>query len=128
MVIIIIQNPTQGSTQGKARVTGWEGQPGMIRVNIRINIVMIIVLKPNLGVDPGQDQGHGLGGSTQVDPSQRMDKNNYYHNLKTWLGGRLGARFFSRVWRVNPSSPKLKKIYQSNLVLTNKIQKTSMDF
>jgi hypothetical protein len=69
-----------------------------------------------------------LGGSTQVDPSQRMDKNNYYHNLKTWLGGRLGARFFSRVWRVNPSSPKLKKKYQSNLVLTNKIQKTSMDF
>jgi hypothetical protein len=34
-----------------------EGQPGLIKVNVRINII-IIILKPNLEVDVGQHLGH----------------------------------------------------------------------
>ena len=39
--------------------------------------------KIKLGGQPGQGQGHGLGGSTWLDPSQYMNNNNNYYNFKT---------------------------------------------
>jgi len=58
---------TQESIRDKARVMGWESQPGFSRVNIMIKIIIIKVLKHDLGIDPGYDQGHELGWSlTQV--------------------------------------------------------------
>jgi hypothetical protein len=38
-------------------------------------------------------------GSTQVDSSQHMDKNDYYHSFKTRLGSRPKTRFKSWVGR-----------------------------
>jgi hypothetical protein len=54
-------------------------------VNIRIKIVIIVVLRPDSGVQLGQDSCYKLGESTQVDPSQFMDTNDYYHSFKARL-------------------------------------------
>jgi len=47
----------------------------------------------------GQSLGHGSVGSTRVDSSQYIDKNGYYHNLKTLLRSQPEARFRSQVKR-----------------------------
>jgi len=52
--------------RGKIRVTGREGKHWLTRVNIRIKMVIIIVLKFNSEVDLGQGPSHYLGGSTLV--------------------------------------------------------------
>jgi hypothetical protein len=53
----------------------------LTRVNIRIKIVIIFVLK----LDSGVDLVHGSRWSTQVGQLTRVkvDKNGYYHNFKT---------------------------------------------
>jgi len=50
-------------------------------------MIIIIVLKLDLGVDLGQGLGYRSGGSTQVNPSQHVDKNCYCHSFKTQLEG-----------------------------------------
>jgi hypothetical protein len=40
------------------------------RVNIKIKIVIIVTLKPNLEVNLGQGLGHELEGSTHIGRSQ----------------------------------------------------------
>jgi hypothetical protein len=44
----------QGSTRGKAPITDLVGQLGWTRVNVRIKITIIIVLKSDLGVNQGK--------------------------------------------------------------------------
>jgi len=80
---------------------GQEGKHGLTRVNIRIKMVIIIVLKFNSGVDLGQGPNHYLGGSTLVFLGQHNKKNYYHHSLETILWGQSRARFGSRVIRVN---------------------------
>jgi len=46
----------------------------LIQVNLRIKLIIIIVLKPNLGAEPGQRLGQGTVRSTRVDSSQHMSK------------------------------------------------------
>jgi len=53
-------------------------------------MIIIIVLKLDLGVNPEQGLCHLSEGSTRVDLDQYKDKSCYYHNFKTLLGGRLG--------------------------------------
>ena len=55
-------------------------------------MIIIIVLKLNLGVDPEQDLDHGSGGSSWIDLDQHRNKSDYYHNFKTRLGADLGQR------------------------------------
>jgi hypothetical protein len=76
-------DPTQGSTRDKARIIGRESLLGFSWVNIRIKMIIVIVLKPYLGIELRQGSGWP--------PSQCKDKNSYYHNFKTWLGDRYGA-------------------------------------
>jgi hypothetical protein len=45
-------------------------------------MIIIIVSKPNSGVDLEQGLGHGSGGSTRVDLSQYKNKSHYYHSFK----------------------------------------------
>ena len=66
-----------------------------------------------------QDLGHGLEGSTLVDPNKHVNKNNYYHNFKTRLESQYETRFKSQVERVYPTYLFKKKIIQRNLILTN---------
>jgi hypothetical protein len=83
---------------------GWP----LTRVYLRINIVIIIILKLYSGVDPGPDFSHGSvpGLGLTIDPSQNKNKNknknDYYHSFKTQLRGRPMARPKSRVEMVNP--------------------------
>jgi len=49
----------------------------------KIKMVIIIILKLDSGVNPGQDPSHESGGSTWVDRGQCMNKSYYYHNFKT---------------------------------------------
>ena len=51
--------------QGKAQVIGWEGQYGLTRFNVWITIIIIIVLKLDLRVDPRQGSDDELRGSTR---------------------------------------------------------------
>jgi hypothetical protein len=51
--------------------------------NVRIEIVIIIVLKLNLKVDLGQGSSYRLGGLARIDQSQRKHKNSYYNSFKT---------------------------------------------
>jgi hypothetical protein len=107
MVIIIVVKPwLGGQPRSKALVIDQVGQLGLIRGNVRIKNVIIVVLKPYSGVNWGKAQVTWLGGSTQVNPSQRIDKNGYYHSFKTWLGSRLEIRFKSWVRWVNSANPK----------------------
>jgi hypothetical protein len=53
------------------------------RVNIKIKVVIIVTLKPNLEVNLGQGLGHELEGSTHIGRSQWMNKSNYYYSIKT---------------------------------------------
>jgi hypothetical protein len=48
----------------------------------KIKVVIIIILKLDSGVNPGQGPDHGFGGSTWVDSGQCKDKNYYYHSFK----------------------------------------------
>jgi hypothetical protein len=41
----------RGSTQGKAQITNREGQSRLTRVNVRIKVIIIIVLKPDCVVN-----------------------------------------------------------------------------
>jgi hypothetical protein len=65
-----------------------------------------------LRVDQEQDLDHKLGGSTWVDLSQRMNKNDYYHNFKPDLKVELG-KVYAR--KVNIGLPKKN---QGSLILT----------
>jgi hypothetical protein len=62
-------------------------------------MIIIIVLKPDSWVNSGPKHGargqfdHWFG----PDLGLNNDKNNYYHNLKTWLGGRLEAKALVRL-------------------------------
>ena len=53
----------------------------------KIKVVIIIVLKLHLGVNPRQSLGHGSGRSAWVEPSQYKDKSYYYCSFKTRLKG-----------------------------------------
>jgi hypothetical protein len=55
-------------------------------------MIIIIVSKPNSGVDLEQGLGHGSGGSTRFDLSQYKNKSHYYHSFKAWLVGRPEVR------------------------------------
>jgi hypothetical protein len=79
-----------GSTRVKAWVTGQEGQLGLIRVNIKIQVVIVIVLKLDPGVYQGQWWCHGSGELTRVDLGQHKNKNCYCHSFKTSFWGKLG--------------------------------------
>jgi hypothetical protein len=46
-------------------------------------MIIIIVLKLNLGVNTKQDPGHSSGGSTWIDLGKSKNKNYYYYNFKT---------------------------------------------
>jgi hypothetical protein len=46
-------------------------------------MIIIIVLKLNLGVNTKQDPGHSSGGSTWIDLGKSKNKNYYYNNFKT---------------------------------------------
>jgi hypothetical protein len=50
-------------------------------------MIIIIVLKHNSRVNPGQDPSYKLGGSIRIDLGQCKDKSGYYHSFKTQLGG-----------------------------------------
>jgi hypothetical protein len=70
-------------------------------------------------VEPRQGLGHGLGGSTRVDMSQRINKNDYYYySIKIRLNSRSRTRLKSWVERVNLSLPKKKNRNQGSIVLT----------
>jgi hypothetical protein len=62
-----------------------EGKSKLSRVNVLIKIIVIIILKLESRVVPGQDLGHGSGESIWVNPSQHINKNVYYYNFKTRL-------------------------------------------
>jgi hypothetical protein len=51
IIIIVVLKLVSGVNQGKTQVTSWESQQKLTRVNIWIQMIIIIVLKPNLGVD-----------------------------------------------------------------------------
>jgi hypothetical protein len=66
MIITIILKPNSGSIRGKTRVISQglshkSGQTKLTQVNVRIKIIIIIVLKSNLEVDPGQDPDREWG-------------------------------------------------------------------
>jgi hypothetical protein len=60
-----------------------ESQFELTRVNIRIKVIIIIVLKLDSASQPGQDPGYGSVGSARVDSSQCKDKKYYYYSFKT---------------------------------------------
>jgi hypothetical protein len=62
-----------------------EGKSKLTRVNVLIKIIIIIILKFESRVDPGQDLGHGSRESIWVNPSQHINKSVYYYNFKTRL-------------------------------------------
>jgi hypothetical protein len=68
-------------------------------------VIIITLLGGQLGVMPRLRSG----GSTQVDLSQCMDKNNYYHTFKTQLESEPKVRLRSRVRRIYPDLQKKKK-------------------
>jgi hypothetical protein len=55
---------TRGSTRSKAWVMGQEGRYVLTWVSVWIKIIIIIVLKPDAGVNPEQSPSNGLGEST----------------------------------------------------------------
>ena len=71
-------------------------------------MVIIIVLKPDVEVNLGQDLGHESWGSAWVDPSQRKNYSSYYHSLKTRLGSQSRTRSGLLVGRVNQVDKKNK--------------------
>jgi hypothetical protein len=70
----------------------------LTRFNVRIKMIIIIVLKPNLRVDQGKSW---VGGITWIDLNELKNKNDYYHSFKIQLGNRQKTRYRSRVGRVN---------------------------
>ena len=77
IIIIIVLKPESklGLRSGPSHGSGWP----LIQVNVRIKVVIIIVFKPDLKVNPAR-----LGSRVKltIDPSQRDNKNDYYHSLK----------------------------------------------
>jgi len=59
---------------------GRESQPGFTWVKLRIKIVIIIVLKPDAGVDPD----HRLGGSTPSWPNVFLKKKIKATSISKW--------------------------------------------
>jgi hypothetical protein len=55
-------------------------------------MIIIIVSKPNSGVDLEQRLGHGSRWSARIDLSQYKNKSHYYHSFKAWLVGRSKVR------------------------------------
>jgi hypothetical protein len=53
-----------GVDRGKTHVTGQKGQYGLTKVNVWIKMIIILVLKPDSGIDSKQGLGHGSRGST----------------------------------------------------------------
>lgn len=49
-------------------------------------MINIVVLKPNMEIDPGLDRDHGPGWHG---PNQHEDKSGYYHYFKTQFGVNL---------------------------------------
>jgi hypothetical protein len=83
-------------------------------INVKIKVTIIIVLKPDLVIDLGQELGNRSWPSTRVDRinlDQCKNKNSYYHNFKILLEGRPEARLESLVKRVNPGQCKDKSGY-----------------
>ena len=64
----------------------------------------------NFSGQPEKYLGHRWRGSTQVDLSHRMNKNDFCHNFKTQLENWPEAMFRSWVERVNLANPKCFKI------------------
>jgi hypothetical protein len=64
MVIIKVLKPDLRNDQGKAQVTSREGQHKFTRVNVWIKVVIIIIWKPDSGVNPRQGLDHRSRGST----------------------------------------------------------------
>ena len=56
MIIVIVLKLTRGSTCDKAPVTSQNGQLGLIRVNVKMKVFIIIILKPDLKVELRQGQ------------------------------------------------------------------------
>jgi len=79
----------------------------LTRVNIRIKVVIIVVLKPDSRVDPEQIPDHESRELIWVDTSQYMDKNNYYHSFKTQLKSQPRVILELQVGSVNPGLPKI---------------------
>jgi len=79
-------------------------------------------------VELRQGLGHGLGGSTRVDMSQRMNKNDYYYSIKIQLNSRSRTRPESWVERVNPSLPKKKIEIKAALFWPKTILKKSIGY
>jgi hypothetical protein len=77
-------------------------------------VIIITLLRGQLGAMPRLRSG----GSTRVDLSQCMDKNNYYHTFKTQLESEPKVRLGSQVRRINPDLQKKKTRIQGGLVLT----------
>jgi len=68
-------------------------------------VIIITLLRGQLGAMPRLRSG----GSTRVDLSQCMDKNNYYHTFKTQLESEPKVRLRSRVRRIYPDLQKKKE-------------------
>jgi hypothetical protein len=51
----------------------------------KIKVIIIIVLKLDLGVNLGQNLKHGSRGSTRVDLGQCKDKICYYYSFKIMI-------------------------------------------
>jgi hypothetical protein len=57
MIVIIVLKPDSGVDLGQARVMGQDGHLGLARDNIRIKMIIIIVLKLVLVVEPREGMG-----------------------------------------------------------------------
>jgi hypothetical protein len=61
-MIIIVSKLDLTVDQDKTYVTNQEGQHRLTRVNVLMKVIIIIVLKPDSGVDTRQGSGHKSGG------------------------------------------------------------------
>jgi hypothetical protein len=57
MIVIIVLKPDSGVDLGQARVMGQDGHLGLAWDNIRIKMIIIIVLKLVLVVEPREGMG-----------------------------------------------------------------------
>jgi hypothetical protein len=61
-MIIIVSKLDLTVDQDKTYFTNQEGQHRLTRVNVLMKVIIIIVLKPDSGVDTRQGSGHKSGG------------------------------------------------------------------
>jgi len=139
MVIIKVLKPDLRNDQGKAQVTSREGQHEFTRVNVWIKVVIIIIWKPDSGVNPRQGLDHRSRGSTwrpkiflRNNQSNLILTKNIFQKsqqvfcpcfIPRWLG------FFTKSSRVNPSfilsytwtSSSLWSTHQINLYFITKV-------